>query len=224
MRALILAGGRGKRLRPVTDYVPKPLVPVANVPIIEWQLRYLARHGIRQATVCAGRMADQIEDRLSRISSGVDVSVSVEGSPLGTGGAIRRAAGSSREPVLVMNGDVITDLDVGRMLGVPDSIAVVPLRTRFGLVELDGDAVSGFDEKGAVPGSWMSAGIYHLSSRAVRDLPARGDIERTLFPGYAGRGMLSAVRFGGAMWHSIDSFKDVEECAASLSTRRSGAA
>ncbi|MDA8010654.1 MAG: hypothetical protein MPK75_13260, partial [Alphaproteobacteria bacterium] len=96
----------------------------------------------------------------------------------------------------------------------------------YGVLDLDGPRVAGFGEKGQVPGSWMNAGVYNLDAGAVRDMPARGDLERTLFPSYAGRGLLSAVRFRGAMWHSIDSFKDLEECAASLSRsdpgRRSG--
>ena len=226
VRALILAGGLGKRLRPVTDYLPKPLVPVLNVPILGWQLRHLGRHGIRDVTVCAGYKASLLADYARRAGRGMRVDISEEKSPLGTAGAAKRAARGRRGPFIIMNGDVITDIDLGEMLDAPRSVAAVPLRSSYGVLDLDGPRVAGFGEKGQVPGSWMNAGVYNLDAGAVRDMPARGDLERTLFPSYAGRGLLSAVRFRGAMWHSIDSFKDLEECAASLSRsdpgRRSG--
>lgn len=215
MEAIILAGGRGTRLRPVTDHVPKPLVPVRNVPLIGWQLRYLARHGIGEAVVCAGYKADMIEDYVGRTDHGVRVRLSVEDEPLGTGGAIRRAgAMAGGGSFLVMNGDVLTDIDLARVAQVPDCVASVELRTGFGVMDLDGGSVRGFREKGTVPGLWMNAGIYHLGRGSLGDLPESGDIERTLFPGYAAEGRLRAVRFPGARWHSADSLKDLEEMAS----------
>ena len=65
MKAIILAGGRGKRLKPVTDYVPKPLVPIKNIPIIEWQIRYLKKFGIKEVIIRTGYKADMIESYLS---------------------------------------------------------------------------------------------------------------------------------------------------------------
>ena len=65
MKAIILAGGRGKRLKPVTDYVPKPLVPIKNIPIIEWQIRYLKKFGINEVIICTGYKTDMIESYLS---------------------------------------------------------------------------------------------------------------------------------------------------------------
>lgn len=216
MQALILAGGMGKRLRPVTDYLPKPLVPVRNVPIIEWQIRYLRRHGIRDVVVCSGYRGGQLEDYIgARRGLGARVSFSTEREPLGTGGAIRRAAGMVRgRSFVVLNGDVITDIDIGRLRRSPNCIAAIPLRTKYGVVRLDGGSVAGFEEKREVAGAYMNAGVYHLSAGALADLPRRGDIERTLFPDYARRGLLRAERFHGARWHSIDSIKDLEECAA----------
>ena len=92
MDAIILAGGRGKRLRPVTDYVPKPLVPVGNVPLIEWQMRYLKEYGIADVVVCTGYKSKMIENHMHAKDMGINVRFSVEESPLGTGGAIKRAA------------------------------------------------------------------------------------------------------------------------------------
>lgn len=231
VQAVILAGGRGRRLRPITDYVPKPLVPVANVPILGWQMRYLESHGVSSAVLCTGYRAAQIRDYLStRGGRGrIRVSVSEESEPLGTGGAIKNALGAVRgRSFIVLNGDVITDIDAGRLRadsaavrragGV--AIAAIPLRTQFGIMQVGGDGdgqgarpVTGFLEKAPLRDKLMNAGVYHMARDAAADLPARGDIERTLFPEYAAAGRLSCVVFDDARWYSIDSFKDVEECA-----------
>ena len=73
MKAIILAGGRGKRLKPVTDYVPKPLVPIKNIPIIEWQIRYLKKFGINEVIICTGYKADMIESYLSMKKLGMKI-------------------------------------------------------------------------------------------------------------------------------------------------------
>ena len=235
MHAVILAGGRGRRLRPVTDYVPKPLVPVANTPLLEWQLRYLESHGVASAVLCTGYRAGQISDYLStRGGRGrIRAAVSVEDEPLGTGGAIRAALGSVRgRSFAVLNGDVITDIDMGRLGPARGPargggaaarrvvIAAIPLRTGFGIMQAGparGGAgaarqVTGFLEKAPIPDRLMNAGIYRMTREAALDLPERGDIERTLFPEYAAAGLLSCVEFPDARWYSIDSFKDIEEC------------
>lgn len=220
MKAVILAGGRGKRLRPVTDYVPKPLVPINNVPIVEWQLRHLGRFGIRDIVLCTGYKTGMIEDRLRAKDYGADITVSHEESPLGTGGAIKNAAGiiGADDSFVVINGDIVTDMDLRKMINVRNSVATIHLRTNFGVLEKSGDRVTGFSEKSAISGMWMNAGVYHLGSEVLDDLPAKGNIETTLFPDYASRGMLKAVQFGDdLLWQSIDSFKDIERCSELLS-------
>ena len=92
MKAIILAGGRGKRLRPITDYVPKPLIPINNIPIIEWQIRYLKKFGISEAIICSGYKTEMIENYLENKKLGIKISFSIENKPLGTGGAIKKAA------------------------------------------------------------------------------------------------------------------------------------
>lgn len=251
MKAVILAGGRGKRMRPVTDYVPKPLVPVCNVPILEWQIRHLLKFGIQDVIVCTGYKTGMIRDMISAKSYGARVEISEEEAPLGTGGAIRRAAGyiGRDDSFVVMNGDVITDIDIGALMEVRNSVAAIPLRTNYGVILLnddDGDdgtadkggtgaghvprAIAKFDEKRDVPGLWMNAGLYHLGREVLADLPEVGDIEKTLFPKYAESGRLRTVMFGGpatggnapAMWQSVDSFKDLEACESMLRELDSG--
>ena len=213
VQAVILAGGRGQRLRPITDYVPKPLAPLANVPILEWQIRYLKRFGVSDVIVCAGYKTDMIRRFVER--RGYDrVVLSVEDKPLGTGGAIRNAAGLIQGDFYVLNGDVITDIDIRKIS--PNCIAAVPLRTSFGILDIDGDMVTDFGEKEIINTMWMNAGIYRLGAGAPEEMPRKGDIEKTLFPEWAGAGRLGVARFTDARWYSIDSFKDLEECSRNV--------
>ncbi len=91
MKAIILAGGRGKRLRPITDYIPKPLVPIKNIPIIEWQIKYLKKFGITDVIICTGYKQELIENYLDMKKLGIKIKFSIEKTPLGTGGAIKKA-------------------------------------------------------------------------------------------------------------------------------------
>jgi len=91
LKAIILAGGRGKRLNPITDYVPKPLVTIKNIPIIEWQIKYLKKYGINEVIICTGYKTKMIENYLSMKNFGIKIKFSIEKLPLGTGGAIKKA-------------------------------------------------------------------------------------------------------------------------------------
>lgn len=215
MKAIILSGGRGKRLKPLTDYVPKPLIPIANVPILEWQIRYLKKFGIKDVIISTGYKYDQIENFLNNKKNlGVTITFSVEKSPLGTGGAIKKAGNLIKEKsFFVMNGDTITNIDLRKLKSKINSIAGIELRTRFGILATKKDKVYGFTEKKEISGLWMNAGIYHLSTDIIKDLPTKGNIENTTFPKYAKKGRLNFVKFKNVKWFSIDSYKDIEECS-----------
>ena len=218
MKAIILAGGRGKRLRPITDYIPKPLVPLNNIPIIEWQIRYLKKFGVNEIIICTGYKAEMIESFLDMKNNlGVKIKFSVEKTPLGTGGAIKQAGLSIKdESFFVLNGDTITNINLNQLAKKQNSIASIELKTKFGIMETKGDKVTKFKEKKEIPDLWMNAGIYHLQKKILQDLPKKGDIEKTVFPDYAKKGKLSTVKFKNVMWYSIDSFKDIEECSLEL--------
>lgn len=222
MYAVILAGGVGTRLRPITDYVPKPLVPVNNIPIIEWQLRYLKKFGINNVIICSGYKAEQIQNYLEHKKNfGMNIKHSIEKSQLGTGGAIKKAANLIKEKsFLVLNGDVITTIDLKKMFSVPNSISLVELRTKFGTVSLSGDKIIDFKEKKPLSGIWMNAGIYHIDKKLVRDLPKKGSIEEDTFYKYAKKGKLGGVRFANTLWFSIDSHKDLDECADTIKDKK----
>lgn len=221
MQAIILAGGRGKRLRPITDYVPKPLVPLNNIPIIEWQILYLKKFGIKEIIICTGYKTEMIENFLSiKNNLGVKIKYSIEHTPLGTGGAIKQAGSSIKDDsFFVLNGDTITDIDLKQFAKKSNSIASIELKTKFGVIEIDGDKVTTFKEKKEISNVWMNAGIYHLQKEVLKDLPKKGDIEKTVFPDYAKKGKLTTVKFKDVMWYSIDSFKDIEECSLELNKK-----
>ncbi len=214
MKAIILAGGRGKRLRPITDYVPKPLIPIKNIPIIEWQIKYLKKFGISEVIICSGYKTEMMENYLNNKKLGVKIKFSIETTPLGTGGAIKKAAKKINEKAfIVINGDVITNIDLKKLLKKENSIAAIQLKTKFGILQTTDDKIIKFDEKKEIENLWMNAGIYHLKKSTLKDLPDIGDIEKTLFPNYAKKEKLFTLKFRNTKWYSIDSFKDMEECA-----------
>ncbi|MDH3339709.1 MAG: nucleotidyltransferase family protein [Nitrosopumilus sp.] len=217
MKAVILAGGRGKRLRPITDYVPKPLVPIKNIPIIEWQIKYLKKFGIDEIIICTGYKQETIENHLDVKKIGIKIKFSIEKSPLGTGGAIKKAGKMINEKsFFVINGDVLTNIDLNELAKKPNAIASIELRTNFGVLETSSDKITKFREKKEIPDSWMNAGIYYLEKGILKDLPSKGDIEKTVFPDYAKKGKLCTVKFKNVKWYSIDSFKDMEECSLEI--------
>ena len=214
MKAIILAGGRGKRLRPITDYVPKPLVPIKNIPIIEWQLKYLKKFGIDEVIICTGYKQEMIENHLNMKDIGIKIKFSIEKSPLGTGGAIKKAGKMIKDKsFFVINGDTITDIDLKKLATKKNVIAAIELRTKYGILETDNDKIINFKEKKEILDTWMNAGIYHLEKDVLKELPNKGDIEKTVFPDYAKKGILNISKFKNAKWYSVDSFKDMEECA-----------
>ena len=218
MKVIILAGGRGKRLRPITDYVPKPLVPLNNIPLIEWQIKYLKKFGVDEIIICTGYKAGMIQHFLSMKNNfGIKIKFSIEKTPLGTGGAIKQAGKLIKDKsFFVINGDIITNIDLEKLLKKPNTIAAIELRTKFGIMEIKEDKVTRFREKKEISDVWMNAGIYHLQKKVLKDLPKKGDIEKTVFPDYAKKGLLNTIKFKNSKWHSIDSFKDMEECSLEI--------
>ena len=214
MKVIILAGGKGKRLRPITDYVPKPLIPIKNISIIEWQIKYLKKFGISEIIICSGYKTKMIENYLNNKKLGIKITFSVEDKPLGTGGAIKKAGKKIKDKsFLVINGDIITNIDLKKLIKKNNAIASIQLKTKFGILQTDGNKIIKFDEKKEITELWMNAGIYHLNKETLKELPTIGDIEKTLFPDYAKKEKLTTIKFTNSKWYSIDSFKDMEECS-----------
>lgn len=222
MKTVILAGGFGKRLKPLTDTRPKPMIEVLNIPIIEWQIRWFRRFGIKDFVICVGYMKDMIVDHIgngARFDSRVEYSL--EEKALGTGGALLNAKElvSNQGSFFVLNGDVLSELDPNKLLNIASSnvLAVVPLRSPFGVVELDENSkVKGFIEKPEISDKWINAGLYLFTEEVFSYLPIEGNIEVTALPWLAKKGRLHAIRYRDVFWRSIDSHKDIEEASKEI--------
>src|SRR5262249_16690491 len=186
MKAMILAAGLGTRLRPLTNTIPKPLLPIAGTPLIVWNLLLLKRHGFQDVVINLHHLGPMIEQALGNGSKyGMRIYYSHEPVILGTGGGIKQAEPNfSGEPVLVVNGDTLFEIDRDALCAVHQrrqAAATLVLRSdpdaaRWGLVEIDGDGrivritgrgktdVSGTDPR-------MFAGVHILHPRLLRDLP-----------------------------------------------------
>jgi len=225
VKALILAGGFGKRLRPLTIDKPKPLVEVAGRPIIEWQILWLRSHGVREFIVAAGYKWEKLVEHLgSGKRLGVSIAYVIEDEPLGTGGAIKNAEHllKNEEVFIVTNGDIITDLDVDTLVNrvreeeAVAAIALVPLRSPYGVVEVDEeDRIIRFIEKPMLE-YWINAGVYAMRPTIFSYLPSKGDIERQGFPQLAEEKKLLGVKFRDVYWRSIDTVKDLEEATRQI--------
>ncbi|MCD6563453.1 MAG: nucleotidyltransferase family protein [Thermoproteales archaeon] len=216
MKAVILAGGQGKRLRPLTDDRPKPLIPILNRPIIEWQILWLKKHGINEFLICTGYLKEKIMNTLGNGKRlGARIAYLVEEEPLGTGGAVKNAEPFLRneEGFLLLNGDIITNLDPTRLYdiqGYSVNIALVKMPSPYGIVKIDDSKVVEFLEKPQLP-YWINAGIYYIKPEALEYFPEKGDLERTALPRLAEKGKIKATTYDNIFWKSIDVYKDVEE-------------
>ena len=206
MKAIVLVGGEGTRLRPLTETTPKPLIPVMDRLFLDVVLDHLARHGVDEVVLSSPYLEETFRSFVSaRDRSGVAPAVRwiTEEEPLGTGGAIVNALDHlpGDEPVLALNGDILTDLDLTEMLafhrafGASATISLTHVEDArpFGLVRTDaGGRVAEFLEKPAdpIPGD-VNAGTYVLDPSVLGDL-TRGEqlsIERQIFPGLIARGL-----------------------------------
>ncbi len=201
MKAVILVGGQGTRLRPLTLTCPKPLLPIVNQPFLERQLTWLGAYGVDDVVLSMGYLPDAFRDHFPDGRFGdLRLHYAVEDEPLGTAGAVRFAAGDedgdTDEPVVVCNGDVLTDLDLGALLrlhaersaAATITLSYVDDPSAFGVVPTAEDGeVQAFVEKpprDEAPTHWINAGTYVLEPEVLRMIPAERSvsIERETFP------------------------------------------
>ena len=183
MRAVILAGGLGTRLRPYTTVLPKPLVPVGDRPILEHILGRLAECGVTRVDLCVSHLGELIQTYFSQaraVPPGIELRWHWEDEPLGTAGALRIVP-DLRETFVVMNGDVLTDLDYGELVahhrehGAALTVAAfrkdVPID--LGVLEVEGGRITDYREKPILQYD-VSMGIYVYEPRVLEYLPASG--------------------------------------------------
>ena len=222
MKAIILAGGRGKRLRPITDKIPKPLIPINNKPLIERTIKYLKKYGITEIIISSGYKSNLIEKFLKKKKNfGCNIIFSIEKTPLGTGGAVRKALRFvDEESFVVLNGDIVTNIDLKKILKKPNTIAANELKTKFGTMDIRNNKILKFNEKKDVSDVWMNPGIYHLSKNIEKIIPRKGSLEGIVFPKMAKNKTLETIKFKNALWFSIDSHKDIEECSKEIKSKK----
>jgi len=222
MKAIILAGGRGKRLRPITDKIPKPLIPINNKPLIERTIKYLKKYGVTQIIISAGYKSHLIQNFLKlKKNFGCEIIFSFERTPLGTGGAIKKALKYVEEDsFLVLNGDIVTNIDLKKIMKKENTIASIELKTKFGTMDTKNNKILKFNEKKDVTNVWMNPGIYHLSKNIQKSIPKKGSLEGIVFPTMAKNRKLNTIKFKNALWFSIDSHKDIEECSKEIKSKR----
>ncbi|MGB7070133.1 MAG: NDP-sugar synthase [Pyrinomonadaceae bacterium] len=224
MQALILAGGKGTRLRPLTVYTPKPVVPVVNRPFLLYQIEVLRNAGITDITLSLSYQPDKIESVLGDGSEhGVNLRYVTEPSPLGTGGAYKFAADAIRTTTVVLNGDILTDVNISRMLechaerSAEATIALTPVKdpAAYGLVITDAEGrVVQFLEKPKpedikkIEVNTINAGIYVLEPSILDVIPKNENrsFEYHVFPELlAARKAFFAYALENVYWRDIGS-------------------
>lgn len=216
MQALVLAGGEGTRLRPLTLTTPKPVMPLAGRPFLTFMLDWLARHGVDEAILSCGFMSESVREVLGDIYAGMRLRYVFESEPLGTAGPVRLAAdeGVLEERLLVLNGDVLTDMDLTAEIafheekGALATLALIAVddTASYGVVPTSDDGqVEAFLEKseGPAPTNRVNAGAYVLERSVVdRIEPGRAvSFEREVFPALVGEGLYG--------WHAEGYWIDI---------------
>jgi mannose-1-phosphate guanylyltransferase/phosphomannomutase len=197
MKAVVMAGGEGTRLRPVTSNQPKPMVPIVGKPCMEHILELLARHGFDEVIITLAFLPQAIRSYFgSGESVGLELEYSVEESPLGTAGSVRLASGKLDETFLVISGDALCDIDLTRLVdfhhergaAVTIGLKAVDNPLEFGIVVTDADGrVERFLEKpswGQVFSDTINTGIYVIDPEVLRHVPTDRpfDFSKELFP------------------------------------------
>ncbi|MBS7645581.1 MAG: NDP-sugar synthase [Candidatus Bathyarchaeia archaeon] len=223
MKALILAGGYGTRLRPLSCRKPKLLFPILGKPILKWNMEVLAEMGVSEVVLALNYLADILTGEMGRSYHGIRIRYTVERTPLGTGGPIKRAMRilGGEEVFLAMNGDVVFDRSMGGVLEAhmgSGAVATIALRevedtSRFGVALVDREGwIRGFVEKpkpGTVDSNLINAGFYALSRGIFKYIPSGRKVstEREVFPVLAREKRLRAFIYRG-YWSDIGEIED----------------
>ena len=217
--AIILAGGLGTRLRPLTDTTPKPLLPIKGLPIIEHAIKNFKKHNITNIILSIGYKADTIKEYFKDGKEiGVNIFYCIENEPLGTGGAIKKASENLDEKFIAINGDNLADFDWTDMIEQHEStrakitMALLPVDdvTQYGIAKLDGKKIIEFIEKPSVeeaPSNLNNAGAYIIDPEALKILPeGKSSIERDCFEKLAKEGVVYAHTHRG-QWFPTDTIE-----------------
>jgi len=222
LKGLILAGGFATRLRPLSCSKPKLLFPLVGVPLIDRMVEWFARGGVTEVILAVNHLSDKLRIEVARKKLAAKIVLSVEETPLGTGGPISlaRAMLCKDEPLIVANGDVISDIDLRGLIaeharsGAEATVALVSVEDPrpFGLATLDSnDRITRFVEKSGTNHrrGWINAGVYALNPSIVAMIPqARAmSLEREIFPTLASQMKMNGWKHTG-FWYDIGKIPD----------------
>lgn len=218
MKALFLAGGKGIRLQPLTDNVPKPMVPIMNKPLLERTMVHLKKSGISEIVISSCYQPQYIEDYFGNGEHfGLKIQYIVEDIPLGTGGAIKKAEAQFKDTFIVFNSDILSDIDIQKILDYHKNshalatIAVTEVQdpSAYGVIDYDTDgyAVSFVEKPGKeqITSNFINAGIYIFEPEILKEIPINSvvSVERETFPKLLAKGYKIAVYKDNSYWMDI---------------------
>jgi mannose-1-phosphate guanylyltransferase len=227
--AVILVGGSGLRMRPFTEDMPKCMIPVQGKPLIHWIISWLKSYGFKHIVMGVAYRKEVVIKYLKENPQDLKIDFSehtVEGE---TGEGFRLAITRfvKDEDFLAMNGDEMTSLDLLRLEALHlknkpvATIAVAPMRSPFGILDLDGDDIVGFKEKTLMENMLVSIGVYIFNRKILDYIPETGSIERTVFPILAQKRLLKACKLKPEeLWLTINSVKDLSVAEAEFAKLR----
>lgn len=214
MDAILLAGGQGKRLRPLTNEIPKCMIPLNGRPMLQYNLDLLKKFKINRTIVACGYKWEKIQEVY-----GNSLIYSVEEEPLGTAGAIKLALDKVEgDEFLVINGDDLANLDISKIMKIGSNVTVVSrFHSQFGIAEIKNDKIVKFVEKPLLPDYWANIGT-HLLNKKIR-FPEKGSFEADVLPKIAQKGELKVYKHPG-FWVTVNVQKDVEEAEKVLAKNK----
>lgn len=216
--AVVLLGGSGLRMRPLTEELPKCLISVHGKPLIYWTLTWLRDNGFNHAVLGVSYCKDLVIKYVNENPLGIKVDFSEHTQEGETGEGFRLAIKRhvNDENFLAMNGDELTNLNLERFIDFHlqnkkiATIAVSPMRSQFGVLEIEGNDIVGFKEKPLLTNTFVSTGIYVFNHAISEYLPEIGSVEKLTFPVLAKKRLLKAYKLGeNEKWLTINSIKDL---------------
>lgn len=219
MKTVILCGGKGTRAYPHTQTLPKPLLEVADRPILRHVMEIFVAQGHRDFVLATGYLGDQIASYAKSLPSDWTVQLVDTGEDAGTAKRLAQCRSLAGDRFLATYGDGVGNVDLGRLLhlhassGGEATVTTVPLPSPYGTLQLGaGDRVLGFQEKPVLDDHWINAGFFVFES-AVFGSVSGDDLEQELLPELARQGRLYAYRHRG-FWASMDTYKDAIRLSA----------
>jgi mannose-1-phosphate guanylyltransferase len=216
--AVVLVGGSGLRMRPLTQDLPKCMIPLQGKPLLYWTINWLRDQGFDHVVLGVSHRKEAVINYVKENPFGIKVDFSEHTQEGETGEGFRLAIKRhvNDENFLAMNGDEVTNLNIEKFVDFHlahkglASIAVSPMRSPFAVLELNGYDIIEFKEKPLLEDTLINAGIYVFNHNICDYLPTIGSIEKTAFPKLAEKRLLKAYRLGnGERWLTINSIKDL---------------